>query len=182
MLSVVIPAWSGNEVITAMTIDLCRYVRDQCDELIVSEDGEYHKEIEDIADVYLQGHPRLGHVKNLNLGFEASTKDFVAMLDNDIRIESGNLRDLCVPEKLVYPKWTDWNEYPYPQTGQELWQWFVVAPRKFFQELPPFSIVRPEGLDEWGDAIRARFPILRSNKVSYRHSGKTSYGAARLPS
>jgi glycosyltransferase involved in cell wall biosynthesis len=148
-----------------------------CDELILSEDGNRSKALEEIVDIYLP-HQRMGHGNNLKTGWEASTKNYVAFIDSDIRITEGSLRDLCVPDTLVYPTWANWSEYRYPQTGKELWQWFVVAPKEFFQECPPYpnpTRNHPEGLDEWGDEIRERFPILHSDKLTYWHQGGTTY-------
>jgi glycosyltransferase involved in cell wall biosynthesis len=184
-LSVVIPAWSGNDKLTDMLMALCQQVKFDCDELIVTEDGNRSLVVEAMATTYLH-HQRLGHGRNLRLGWEAATKDYVAFIDSDIRIDNGNLRDLCVPNTLVYPTWRDWKEYrySYAMTGKELWQWFVVAPRKFFEECPPYANgerANPnsnhvEGLDDWGDEIRNRFPTLHSDKVTYRTSGGASYG------
>lgn len=185
-LSVIIPAWSQSPRLIDMTINLCNQVRPMCDEIIVSEDGTYNKEIERAADIYSYDHRRFGHVLNLNNGFEFSSGDYLALIDNDVSIEKGNLRDLCVPGKIIYPEWNeeDWQAYLPVQPYRNFSQWFFVIPREFMLELPPSRMDHPEkeGVDWWTTELRIRYPYEWSDKLSYNHIGRGSYGMAKMPS
>lgn len=172
-LSVVVPAWSATPEIVEMTLGLADRVRPMCDELVISEDGPYCQALEDIADIYLL-HPRLGHGANLNLGFRASTGEYVALLDSDIKIESGSLRDMIIPEKVVCPK--------HP-TYAEFQGWFVVAPRWIIAECPPYDRTDNlgEGIDFWAEELwnLTRDRLISTEAVTYRHGDSRSYAEFR---
>src|ERR1700694_715712 len=183
MLSVVIPTWSGTDELARMAYKLCEQVRPMCDVLIVSEDGEYYAPLKKIADVYLM-HPRLGHAKNLKLGFQYAAgveKCWGALIDSGIISEKGDLRDLCIPNTIVYPEWNEesWKQYTPPQKYREPIAWFLVAPYEIIASFPPHPSAAyglGEGLDEWGEELVKRFPILWSDKLTYSHQALTSYG------
>lgn len=163
-----------------MTLKLCQQVRPMCDVIVVSEDGEYSPEIKKIADIYLM-HPRLGHAKNLKLGFEHAVGDFVALIDSGVVIERGYLRDLCISDTVVYPEWNEdsWRAYTPEQKYRELVGWFIVAPIPLIASLPPHPSVAyalNEGLDEWGVELTERLPTLWSDKLTYSHQSLSSYG------
>lgn len=183
MLSVVIPAWSGTEELADMAYKLAQSVRLMCDELVITEDGEFSTDLCLISDIYLQNHPRLGHARNLSRGFDHSTGNFVALIDSDIKIEQGTLRDLCMPETIVYPEWNlaSWEQYLPRQGHKTLAAWFLVAPRSFIESFPPYAGPGLEGIDEWGRKLSERFPVLWTNKLTYSHEARGSYGHLGIP-
>lgn len=172
-LSVVIPAWSGSPELVEMTLNLAHQVKPMSDELVISEDGPYQRELEEVADIYLL-HSRLGHGANLNLGFRASTCEYVALLDSDVQIETGSLRDMIVPEKIVCP------EHP---TYAKFQGWFVVAPRWIIEECPPYDRTdhHGEGIDFWAEELwnLTRDRLIATKEVTYRHGDSRSYAEFR---
>lgn len=133
-----------------------------CDELIVSEDGPIWKEFEDLVDQYLT-HPRLGHAKNLAEGIKATTGDFVALIDSDVVIIEGSLKDLCMPGKIISPG-------PRPKG------WFIVSPRQMLNEFPPFENHHYiAGIDDWWRELQVRFEVTSSDKIGFGHMGNQSY-------
>lgn len=171
-LSVIIPAWSGTADIIQMTLDLVQQVRPMCDEIVVSDDGLYCRELELASDIYLL-HPRVGHGSNLNLGFRASTSEYVALLDSDIRIVDGSLRDLVIPDKVVCPS------HPYVKFQG----WFVVAPRWVINECPPYdrNDGEREGIDFWTEELEllTKDMYVRSDAVTYHHGNSRNYSEFR---
>lgn len=166
-LSVIIPCWSVTPNLTQMALALAKQVRPMCDELIITEDGKYSEELKEIATKYLI-HPRLGHGANLRLGLESATCDFVAMIDSDIEILKGNLKDLCVPNEIITPEWNRKDSI----MKSNLLGWFLVAPREILMKYPPFDLSAGEGIDDWVRNLEISF----SDKVEYLHHGWTSYG------
>lgn len=155
-----------------MAIKLANQVRPMCDELIITEDGgEYSKDLWRIADFYLH-HPRLGHIKNLDLGIKTSTGEFVGALDSDIVIVKGSMRDLCVPGAIVCGEWADLREH------KGFWAWCFVSDRKILED-PRWAIPEEaghEGLDSWGVNLGRTAPYIWSDKMSYQHLRARSYG------
>lgn len=181
-LSVVIPAWSGTPELVEMTLNLAKQVKTMCDELVISEDGVYTRELHEVADIYLL-HPRLGHGSNLNLGFRASTGEYVALLDSDIEIVSGDIRDLCVPGRVTSPYFRDQSHQGF----------FIVAPRWILIQNPPYDAGRGigghdvtvgagEGIDNWIIELRAWSgdKLLPSDAVVYNHLSSRSYAQLRV--
>lgn len=173
-LSVVIPAWSGTQKLADMLLSLCETIRPMCDELIVTEDsGNTSQFIERLADAYLV-HPRLGQAGNLAEGIKVSTGEFVALIDSDMRIVSGTLKDLCIPGHIVSPA-------SVQRRADEMVGWFVVSPRQFLIELLPYeqpSQGNCEAIDLWArefDLIH-KSRLISSDKVVVRHGLNQSYG------
>jgi glycosyltransferase involved in cell wall biosynthesis len=164
-LSVVIPTFSRTEKLTQMAVQLAKQVRPMCDELVITEDaGGDSEELREIADIYLYHAVRTGHGNNLNKGFQASTGDFVAILDSDILLTKGSLRDLCIPEKIVCPG--------------SFKAWCMVSPRQFIEEFPPFENQgSKEGIDVWIKEFenRNQTRIILTDKVEYFHATNASY-------
>src|SRR5712664_4276484 len=135
-LSVIIPTFSKFQNLTDMALALAKAIKPMCDELVITEDaGGYSEELKSIASIYLWSEVRGGHGVNLNRGFQASSGDFVAFIDSDITILEGDLRDLCIPGKIVSP-------------GNK--GWFIVAPRNLIEEFPPRENEgHMEGIDYW---------------------------------
>src|SRR5712692_9807576 len=93
LFSLVIPTWSGTPELAEMALNLCKQVRPMCDELIITEDGDYCQALKEIVDVYLIHTPhRLGHARNLLQGLKVATGNYVGIIDSDIVITKGTLR------------------------------------------------------------------------------------------
>jgi len=89
------------EVLTGVAVAT---YRDQVDELIIVEDhGLYSPTLMQLADVYIYNNINGGFTKNVNRGWRYATGDYVAIVNSDTRLVSGNLRDLCIPEKVTSP-------------------------------------------------------------------------------
>lgn len=180
-LSVVIPTWSGTPVLAEMALKLCQYVRPQCDELIVTEDEDdpafYYKELEEIADIYLR-HPNLGDVVNINLGMRHATGDYIAVLNSDLTIFSGDLRELCVPGRVVCPDEHSGGHGGY--TGG-----LVVIPRTILNEFGYLDESRQYAWISHGMGADAEYTIrignrlLLSDKVKCHHITGVSYAERR---
>src|SRR5260221_2776316 len=155
-LSVVITAWSGTQILRDMLLALCQQVRPMCDELIVSEDSDtVERGILELCDKY-NVHSRYGHARNLVVGLKMATMDFIALLDSDITITQGSLRDLCIPGKIVSPG---------------LKGWFMVGPRELLVEFPPFENNHHiEGIDNWWMELQKRYQVVSSKAVTYHHA------------
>lgn len=137
-----------------------------CDQLIVTEDGDYNPDLERIADIYLL-HRRLGHGKNVQLGMEAVSGDYVGVIDSDIVLTKGTLRDLCIPGKAAYGTWKEFPHY------KELMGWCFVVERILIYR-HPVAFSEWEGLGPW---ITQLFPYTEYVDIfEYSHIQKRSYG------
>lgn len=178
-LSVVVPTWSGTQGLADMAMSLLTYVRPMCDELIVSEDSEdfYYKEMEDIADLYLR-HPNMGDVVNINYAMRHAKGEFIAVLNSDLTIFSGNLRDLCIPGRVVCPDANSGGHGGY--TGG-----LVVIPRTVLDEYGYLDESRQHPHISHGmgaDAeysIRVKNLMTFSDKVKCHHITGVSYAEQR---
>ena len=104
-VAVVIPAYSSDPGLGAWATRTALTWKPLCDDLIISEDGNFHQELHDIADVY-DVHEQLWPAKNMNLGWQIALErgaDFVAIMDLDAHWVSGSLRDACLPGKVMVP-------------------------------------------------------------------------------
>lgn len=178
-LSIVIPVWSGTDYLVQMELDLIRKARPMCDELVITEDGYPQGQLKDIADQYLM-HPelgRIGHRQNLVLGIKAATCDYIAVLDSDIIIVRGSLRDLCIPGKIVCGN----GIWGLPPAGREIfWGWCFVADRNVLldpQHMVPTDDPSNQGIDHWCKQITASdvFQYVE-DKFQYVHLRTQSYG------
>jgi hypothetical protein len=79
--------------------------KEQCHDLIISEDGEYCPQLHEIADVYIL-HPRYWTAENANIGWQlalARGADYVALMDSDVVFHGGSLKELCIPNQITVP-------------------------------------------------------------------------------
>ena len=162
MLSVVIPVWSGTPVLEKMHINLCKSVRSQCDELIVCEDGNPSDELSKLCDLYLIHETRYGHAKNLQSGIDVAQGDYIGVLDSDVIIQQGSMRDLCISGRFVSA--TLLNQQTNPDV---FYIWCSVADKYLYEEFPLPST--GEILDEWAKAIPKQLRV-ESDKVTYKHN------------
>jgi glycosyltransferase involved in cell wall biosynthesis len=178
-LSVVVPTWSGTQALADMALSLLKYVRPMCDELLVTEDSEefYYKELEEIADIYLM-HPNLGDVVNINYGMKRTHGDYIAVLNSDLTIYSGNLRDLCIPGRVVCPDAKSGGHGGY--TGG-----LVVIPRTVLDEYGYLDESRQHPHISHGMgadmeySIRVKEIMYFSDKVKCHHITGVSYAEQR---
>lgn len=166
MLSVVIPVWSGTPKLVQMHIDLCKSVMDECDELIVCEDGPYSKDLAKECDRYLFHSERLGHAQNLQLGIKRAVHSYIAVLDADIVIKKGKLRHLCIQNKFVQAKCLT----PHNKSGFIIWCSVTdnILLKKY--PMPEFT----EILDHWAQGIPKDL-IVESDLVEYEHNSGVIY-------
>lgn len=166
MLSLVIPAWSGTPELEQMLLKLCQQVREMCDELIVCEDGDYNQDIKQIADIYIKSHRRLGHAKNTAQGVAVASGDFIGIIDSDVVITRGTLRDLCIPGRAVSGAWQEFPEI------HEVLGWCFVVDRALLEN-------RKIGNPEWeglGDWMKELLPYcIWTDIIEYSHIQKRSY-------
>lgn len=154
-----------------MALALCHQVQPMCDELVVTEDapGDFTA-LRIISDIYSQ-HKRLGDLRNTQLGIDMATSEYVAVLNSDITIDQGNLRDLCVPSRIVCPRGA-------PPVDEAFAGYFFVAPRELLARYP-----LPSQMDEqaivrgWGryygeliKEVYLWYPVL-----DYTHHWNQSY-------
>lgn len=150
-----------------MALALCKQVRPMCDELIVTEDaGVYYPELQKIADLYLM-HPTLLDVANSVLGVRVAQGEYIAVINSDIILLNGDLRDLCVPGTVI-------------SCGNFGFQGcFHVIPRSVLNE---YGYSNPEKTGAGADydyAGRIRDVYRGSDAVNYRHLGGASYSEKR---
>lgn len=127
-LSVIIPTWTGNQELADMAYELCQRVRPDCDELIVTEDADvYDERLHKISDVYVM-HPNLGFTRNVNLGLHIARGDYMAVINSDVKNIEGNIRDLCIPDKVVSPVVRHMTYVPYFHGA------FFVIPRTVLED------------------------------------------------
>jgi glycosyltransferase involved in cell wall biosynthesis len=131
-----------------------------CDELIVCEDGPYSANVAKACDRYLTHSERLGHPKNLEIGIKKAVYSYICVLDADIVIKNGNLRDLCNQGKFTEALCLT----PHDKKGFVIW--CSVTDNITLKGFP-----MPEGplLDSWADSIPKDL-IVKSDKVEYEHN------------
>lgn len=147
-VAVVIPSFSDNQTRGAIAATTAKTWRDQCDDLIITEDSGYWYELHAIADLYIL-HKQLWPAGNMNLGWQialARGADFVAIMDMDAYRVSGSLREACVAGKVVVPSIVQ-----HPETVS----------------VAPMLIVPKEIAVERGYYDAERFPRLQSFDADY---------------
>jgi GT2 family glycosyltransferase len=88
-----------------MTID-CINSFENCDgEIVVIEDGGANSDkIRRLSDIYLYKRKNKGFTDSVNLAIQVSSYDFVMCVNNDIKLVSGDLKDLCVKDVVTSPR------------------------------------------------------------------------------
>jgi len=178
-LSAVIPCFSVTEDLKDMALDCAKRIRDQVDELIITEDSDrYWSDLHQIADHYLL-HPRLGYTKNSNLGWKMATGNYVAQINSDALLLEGNMRDLMV-EGIGVPWVIEAMQQNRGSTSQAIGIFFVV-PRPVFEKWGVWDVTFG---DDYNTELLDRYqfhgnPLIRidSVKVSHPLGGATSYRA-----
>lgn len=107
MLSVVIPHWPMKPEIHDPLLERCVKSLPHVDEfVVVVNDG-------------------IGFAKAVNRGMRLAKGDYIAVLNNDIVWESGDIRDLCIPGVVTSPVVNGRN--------QPFWGCFFVVPRTVYE-------------------------------------------------
>lgn len=84
VLSIVIPHWPlGEETTDALRRCVASFPL-ECERVIVVNDGT-------------------GYGRNVNIGLGLASGDFIAVVNNDCRLDDGDIYDLCVPETVTSP-------------------------------------------------------------------------------
>lgn len=147
-IAVVIPTFSSNQTRCAIAAKTAASWKDQCDDLILTEDSAYCYDLHVLADLYLL-HDQLWPAANMNLGWQIALSrgaDYVAIMDMDAYWVSGDLREACIPGKVVVPSIVQ-----HPET-------VTVA---------PMLIVPKEVAAERGFYYADKFPRLQSFDADY---------------
>jgi hypothetical protein len=72
--------------------------------IVVEDGGRYSPQIMALADIYIYSHGNVGFTKNVNRGWSLSTGDFTAIVNNDTYLQEGDIRQLCIPDKVTSPE------------------------------------------------------------------------------
>lgn len=103
-ISVVIPCYTLTKELERLALWAAASVREQCDELIIAEDGGmYSAKLMELADKYLYYKDNRGFSKNVNRGWQEAEGEYVIIMSSDTQLESGNIADLCIPGKVTSP-------------------------------------------------------------------------------
>ena len=131
-LSIVIPTYTINRELESMTENCIISYQDQVDEIIVVEDGGMLSvNLQRLADTYIYHKDNYGYTKNINMGWKIAVGDFVALVNSDTYLRSGELKDLCVPGRVTSPLYQnqDWGDEGGGLSGS-----FFVVPKEIQQE------------------------------------------------
>ncbi len=102
-LSFVILSVNANDYLEDLTLAAIDSYRPFAYEIIITEDhGRFSEKLAKAADSYLY-HGDYGFTKNVNTGWKYATGDYVAIVNNDTRLVSGDMLDLCIPGKVTSP-------------------------------------------------------------------------------
>jgi hypothetical protein len=103
-LSMVIPTYTKSKHLEELAyIAACSY-RKFVDELIIIEDGQmYSPKLQKIANTYIYVKKNQGFTKTVNSGWKLANGKYVAIVNSDTCLLSGNLRDICVEGKVTSP-------------------------------------------------------------------------------
>src|SRR5881628_398520 len=83
-LSVVIPHWPLDEEAADALRRCVASFPVECERIVVVNEGT-------------------GYGRNVNIGLRLATGDYIAVVNNDCRLEDGDVYDLCVPDAVVSP-------------------------------------------------------------------------------
>lgn len=128
MFTLVIPTYTKDEKLERMTYDFVTTYKQQGANIIICEDGQRQsKWLMDLADVYIYNKDNVGFTKNVNRGWKyalANGADYVGIVNSDTYWLSGNIQDLCVPDKITSPILEN-QTFPRPQLRGS----FFVVPK-----------------------------------------------------
>lgn len=103
-LSIIIPTFTVSEELLTMALACANSFRPFVDELIICEDtNSYVKELHEISDLYIT-HPNYQLAANANMGWKASSGDYISEASADTILVAGDPRVLCIPDKFSMPQ------------------------------------------------------------------------------
>lgn len=172
-VAVVIPSYSSSQALGEWAARTAQTWRDQCDDLIITEDAGYSEACHFHSDLYML-HEQLWPAKNMNLGWQTALMrgaDFVAIMDLDAHWVSGSLREACVPGKVTVPSITQ-----HPETVS-IGPMFIV-PKEVAESrgfLDPIKGPRLQSFDA-DYHVRVNDIILQSKQLKVYHAGGSVTG------
>lgn len=172
-VAVVIPAYSATRELGDWAVKTALTWKPLCDDLIITEDSAYHRELHEIADLYIL-HEQLWPAKNINLGWQIALMrgaDYVAMMDLDAHWISGSLREACLPGKVTVP-----SIIQHPDTVS-IGPMFIV-PKEISTERGFLDPEKGPRL-QWFDAdyhVRVNDIIFQSRQLKVYHDGGSVTG------
>lgn len=174
-LSVVIPTYTITDELAQMALDLARQVKPMCDELIIVEDGgNKNCVLAEAASTYMW-HENVGDIFNSLIGMLAARGEYVAVINSDVIIHEGDLRNLCLPGRVVSPKWRQQREMHGFQGP------FFVVPRTVLldRQYGYLDVTRQGAGADYDYAYRVRDIYTWSDAVEYTHLAGRSHSEKR---
>lgn len=103
-LSLVVPTYTIDDELEEIALRAIDSYHKQVDELIVTEDGgRFSAALMSKADCYIYNQKNEGFTKNVNRGWRRAEGDYVAIVNSDTYLLEGDLRDLCVENRVTSP-------------------------------------------------------------------------------
>lgn len=103
MLSLVLLSFAANDHLRKLANEALDSYK--ADEIITIEDGGvFDKEIMDKSDTYVFNKENRGFTFAVNQGIKIARGDYIALVSNDTKLVSGDLKDLCVSGSSTSPK------------------------------------------------------------------------------
>lgn len=141
-LSVIIPHWPRNEELNDLLRRCLKSIKGQAEEIIVIvNDG-------------------IGFAKSVNLGLSLANQDFIAVLNNDVVLSSGNLKDLCLDRKICSPVLNG--------DIQEFWGCCWVMPKEVYEKIGGLDERFGKGYFEDDDYV------MRAKEAGYELAPRTN--------
>lgn len=161
-LTIGIVSYSLTKEHKAMTQAAIESYKGLCDELLVVENGgnAYFD-----ADIFIQYKHNQGYTKAANTVLKNATSEYIAVVNNDTTLESGNLHDLCIPGTVTSP-----NIFPISPEGFS-GSFFVVPKTVLLVSgfLNEAMVNRYSDTDYLNRLIRLNIPIQKVETVRINH-------------
>lgn len=128
MITMVIPTYTLNKELEEIAWLCADSYKSQVDQIIIIEDGgTFSERLKKISDIYIYSKENVGFTKNVNRGWRMSEGDFTMIVNSDTFLIEGNLKDLCIPNKVSSPSIE--NQY-VPRLAGPFW----VVPREIKEQ------------------------------------------------
>ena len=105
-LSIVIPTYTINQELEEVAVSCIVSMAGDLaiKEIIVCEDGGFFSpQLMELADIYIYNKSNNGFTVNVNRGWKIASGEFVAIVNSDTTMKSGELAELCQPDKVTCP-------------------------------------------------------------------------------
>lgn len=172
---VVIPTYTKSEQLEHLALEACRSYRKDGVKVVICEDGQmYSEKLREECDFYIYNKENVGFTKNVNRGWAyalANGAEYVAIVNSDTSLNSGNLRDLCIPDKVTSPKIKGYNQF---------WGCFWVTPRSLSDR---FGLLNEKLINYYSDteySARISKYFVPVESVIINHHGAESVREANL--